>query len=320
MGYEVHLTPFSPGTGNAPGGYDIARVLAEDNQTEVRLDGAIIGTLSAGGYIDVRLNQAGVLTTSHPAMVAQYRRSSQLKSDAQATTRIGDPMMIIIPPQKQYLTSYICTNAQVNRPTASGPIAYLNQYMTIIAPTAFLDKTMLDGRVVNVSQFKAIGQTCYSYAIISVSDGVHRVTCPLPACVYLYGYGTADSYGYMGGMKFDTDPEPLLDVQGDTAFCIGGTAQCRASGGIAYAWSGDATLNCPDCATPTVTPTVSTTYRVSITDTYGCLHYDSVRVIVNPLPVAKASADTAVCAGDGIAIHASGGARYKWFPSEGLKL
>jgi len=310
------LTPFAPGGKDALVGYDLARVLADSNGTEVRLGGAVIGTLQAGEFLDIPLRGAGLLTATRPVMVAQYKKSSQLKGETPAAGRLGDPFMIVVPPQKQYLTSYLCTNAQVSRPGT--PKVYLNQYMTIIAPMAFLNQTRVDGQVVAGAKFIPIDGTCYSYTIIEVEDGVHRVECPLPICVYFYGYGYADSYGYVAGMKFDVDPEPPVTVAGDTAFCIGGTARLRASGGIEYRWSGDATLSCTDCDTPSVAPQKTSTCWVTITDTYGCIHYDSVHVVVYPLPVARADRDTAVCLGTDVPLHASGGVAYRWEASKDL--
>lgn len=315
-GNKYILTPFATAGLDAPVGYDVARILADSNNTDVYLDGTFIQRLSAGAVLDLQLNRAALLTANHPILVAQYKKSSQTRNDTGAAFRLGDPFMIIVPPQKQYLTSYVCSNVQIDRPPTGS--VYQEQYMTIIAPTAFLGQTLLDGVPVNRSRFRPVGNTCYSWGIISVSDGVHRVECPKPVCVYLYGYGKADSYGYVAGMKFDVSPEPVVAVRGDTAFCIGGTATMQASGGAEYQWSGGAELSCTDCPNPTATPQATTTYRVVITDAYGCISYDSVRVVVNPLPVAVVDTAGPICVGDSRQLRASGGETYRWEPAQGL--
>ncbi|MCC7438222.1 MAG: T9SS type A sorting domain-containing protein [Armatimonadetes bacterium] len=315
-GDKYILTPFAVAGLNAPVGYDVARVLADSNGTDVYLDGTFVQRLNAGAVLDLQLNRAALLTTNRPVLVAQFKKSSQTQNDTGAAFRLGDPFMIIVPPQKQYLTSYVCSNVQIDRPP-TGKV-YQEQYMTIIAPTAFLGQTLLDGVPVERSRFRPVGNTCYSWGIIPVSDGVHRVECPKPVCVYLYGYGKADSYSYVAGMKFNVAPEPPIAVRGDTAFCVGGTATMRGSGGAEYQWSGGPELSCTDCPNPTAVPQTTTTYRVAITDAYGCISFDSVRVVVHPLPVAVVDTAAPICVGDSRQLHASGGTTYRWEPADGL--
>lgn len=315
-GDKYILTPFAIPAMNSFVGYDVARILADSNGTDVYLDGTFLQRLNAGAVLDLPLNRAALLTTSRPVLVAQFKKSSQVQNDTGAAFRPGDPFMIIVPPQKQYLTSYVCSNVQIDRPP-TGKV-YQEQYMTIIAPTAFLGQTLLDGVPVERSRFRPVGNTCYSWGIVPVSDGVHRVDCPKPVCVYLYGYGKADSYGYVAGMKFNVSPEPPITVRGDTAFCIGGTATMLANGGAEYQWSGGPELSCADCPNPTATPQTTTTYRVAITDAYGCISHDSVRVVVNPLPVAVVDTASPICIGDSRQLTASGGVTYRWEPADGL--
>ncbi|MBX2903476.1 MAG: tandem-95 repeat protein [Chitinophagales bacterium] len=69
-------------------------------------------------------------------------------------------------------------------------------------------------------------------------------------------------------------------------------------------------------ANPLALPDSTTTYYVTVTDAKGCSSVDSVVVTVNPLPFAFAGRDTAVCAGQPVALGSRNfGFTYAWSPS-----
>ncbi|MFC2100992.1 hypothetical protein ACFLRZ_04095, partial [Bacteroidota bacterium] len=75
-------------------------------------------------------------------------------------------------------------------------------------------------------------------------------------------------------------PLPPADAGMNDTICEGDTVMLTASGGQSFVWStGDTT------ATIKVTPTITTTYFVTVTDHNGCTSSDDVVVIVFPKPV-----------------------------------
>lgn len=109
-----------------------------------------------------------------------------------------------------------------------------------------------------------------------------------------------------------------MDAGPDEIICIGDTVQLGASGGTSYTWTPTTGLSDPNIANPLAFPTVTTTYIVSITDALGCSGIDSLTVTVNPLPIADAGPDTAICDGSPIVIGGSPtgpvGSNYNWTP------
>ncbi len=98
----------------------------------------------------------------------------------------------------------------------------------------------------------------------------------------------------------------VAEAGADTAICSGGLAQLLASGGTSYVWSNGATT-----ASLSVSPTVTTDYIVTVTD--FCSDIDTVRVVVNPLPVVQASGSVdSICPGETVVLQASGAASYVW--------
>jgi gliding motility-associated-like protein len=127
----------------------------------------------------------------------------------------------------------------------------------------------------------------------------------------------------LGCSKFDSVtvyvPQPLT-VSPGTTICTGGNAQLTASGGTGYSWAPSTGLSNPNISNPVATPTVTTTYTVTVSDSNfpSCVRTDFVQVNVVPMPVAVAGNDTTICSGTPANLHASGGTNYSWSPSSNL--
>ena len=102
--------------------------------------------------------------------------------------------------------------------------------------------------------------------------------------------------------------KPDFDIYGDT-ICKGdmGTATVVPIGILNYSWNtGDIT------STISVTPPLTTTYQVRISDTLGCYIDTFSQIFVNPLPVVSISNDTNICDGESLSLWAAGGNTYQW--------
>lgn len=67
----------------------------------------------------------------------------------------------------------------------------------------------------------------------------------------------------------------------DVTISQGQSTGLSGSGGISYNWSPANSLDCPTCADPNASPTVTTTYVLTVTDSLGCTDTDSVTVFVD---------------------------------------
>lgn len=311
-GKSYILTPFPlpPSVPGVSGAHDIVRVLAAYDNTSVVIDGTERARLQAGEFYEAPLQNAALLTASQDVLVAQYKRSAQ----ASGGNTISDPFMILVPPRKQFLPAYLCINAQA----FDNDIIYMEQYCTIICPTDYIHTVTIDGTVVPKTLFREVPHTCYSYAWVPVEDGSHNIEAQKPIGLYIYGYGFADSYGYVGGMAYTTFEEEALIASGDTAICVGDSVQLYASGGSTFRWSPGTGLSCTDCPDPVAKPAFPTHYTVTMTDTLGCVYEFSTFIDVQPPAVAVVTGDTLICTGQTALLHASGGLIYEWSPAEGL--
>lgn len=97
--------------------------------------------------------------------------------------------------------------------------------------------------------------------------------------------------------------------------CFGGNTQLNGTtpGGVGYSWSPATGLSNPNIANPVASPTVTTTYTLTVTDASGCSGTTTVQVTVNPMTTASAGVDDTICAGGpGATLNASGGTSYQW--------
>lgn len=104
-----------------------------------------------------------------------------------------------------------------------------------------------------------------------------------------------------------TYPQPTIGITNDTTICKNDFIELTASGGYQYLWSSGQTTNKIE-----VSPEVTTTYFVSVTNGFDCSSMDSVTVTVIDLPTIGLRADTSICVNDCIELTASGGNTYLW--------
>jgi|GEM_PF-7129592 len=114
-------------------------------------------------------------------------------------------------------------------------------------------------------------------------------------------------------------PSPVADAGPDRALCPGETAILSASpAGMLYRWTPAEGLSCADCQSPTASPSATTVYTLTVINASGCSDSARVTITVHPPPQVTITADTTICAGEPLALTASGGALYRWSPGDGL--
>ncbi len=111
----------------------------------------------------------------------------------------------------------------------------------------------------------------------------------------------------------------ISDAGNDQTVCEGipvviGGSPTSQDPNNAITWSPTNGLNDPTLPNPTASPTVTTTYVVSLTNSFGCIGKDSVIVNVNNLIPSGILGDYFLCPGDTLNIAASG-TSFSWSPN-----
>ncbi len=170
-------------------------------------------------------------------------------------------------------------------------------------------------------QLNATGGVVYAWSPpnglsdTSISD---PIASPISLSTYVLTVTDANGCVDTDSISIDVKPVPTPTTSPDREVCLGNTAEIWASGGAKYLWSPDSTASCDDCSATVVAPTSTTTYLVEVKDSNLCIAYDSVRVVVNPLPIGLISGDTAICSDQSTVLEAAAAQVYDWFPAAGL--
>ena len=105
---------------------------------------------------------------------------------------------------------------------------------------------------------------------------------------------------------------PNVSAGNTRRICLGDTttlsAQANGSQPLTYLWTPG------NLATQQIQvhPNTTTNYYLTVRDSYSCPGYDTVQVIVNPLPTAATNPNQLICPGDSALLIASGGINYSW--------
>ncbi len=197
--------------------FDVVRVTAMRNNTEIRKNGTHIATLQAYQTHEFQLTGGDgscYLETSEPAGVYLYIAGA-VQGNSQERS---DPSMVWIPPTEQMLTNI--TFATFNSPGIS------DHYVNIVVPSDAVSDVTLDG--VNIGgQFALLnGSSDFAFVRKHINNGTHTLHCDGGFIAHCYGLGYHESYGYAAGSKAVPLKEQLFvngilntELPPDTKFC-----------------------------------------------------------------------------------------------------
>jgi gliding motility-associated-like protein len=110
--------------------------------------------------------------------------------------------------------------------------------------------------------------------------------------------------------KITVTDKPSLSVNRDTLICSIDTFQLNAVGIGSFVWNPNYNINNINIPNPLISPDITTTYRVTLTDPFGCIGSDSVKISVVDFVTQSAQPDTVICKTDAITLRVSSDALY----------
>lgn len=198
---------------------ELVKVLASEDNTEVRVNGTLQGTINRAEFLTLEfgINESGKIDTSKPSSVSVFSKSMACNQPTAPGATNGDPFMITYSPSEQFLRG-LTFNA-INLPSITA------HYVNIVVKTGTQDATFLDG--VNIGgQFNLLlADPNFHYARVNISKGVHQLRNAQGFAAYVYGFGNLESYGYAAGaaldnLNFAADSGYDFEVEGEKVACL----------------------------------------------------------------------------------------------------
>lgn len=185
----------SPPRGTEP---DVWRVLAARDGTRITTIPPIPGldgiTLNAGEFAEANVVESFEVIGSEPILVAHFL-VSQL--DYRIPRTKGDPAMVLAVAAEQFRSDYMVLTPQ----------DYSEDWITVIRPAGA--PVTLDGELIPDGEFTAFGTNEYEFSHRAVEPGPHILVSPTEERfgIAAFGYNSAVSYGYPGGLNLATEFE-----------------------------------------------------------------------------------------------------------------
>ncbi|MFN0275051.1 MAG: choice-of-anchor L domain-containing protein [Chitinophagales bacterium] len=197
------------------------------------------------------------------------------------TTNI--PINVITNPEAEGLETIIITVESGGCITGIGDSLVVNIHDYLPMQIEPLDTTICPGASVTIS---ADGANTYSWSpgeTLNTTSGDVVIATPTENTTYSVT-GTFFSCVNTVYSTINLSP-PLGNAGNDTTIIITESAILNGSGGTTYSWTPTSTLNDPNVQNPIASPTVTTTYTVTVTDENGCISSDEVTVFVSNTPI-----------------------------------
>lgn len=284
---------------------DYIKILSATN-TEVRLLGPRPQrfTLSAGNPVEFLLTQPAILESDAQLLVGQFFQGNKCNG---LGGDIGDPSFVLLSGIEQ---------SRENVTLYSSEFQNIDQnYLSLVARTNDIGLVQVDGKPFALwTPFT--GDPDYSYAIVSVRDGVHSLEAKgCGVSVIAYGYGSAESYAYTGGASFKPiSPKALPDsacTLQELSFSTGLDPKT-----FTFRWDlGDGTRS--SVPEPKHSYLREASYAVKVVYTNTCNgQKDSLEsmLVASAAPDVSVKGDTSVCEGSTVSFRANGpqGISYTW--------
>ncbi|WP_187774902.1 PKD domain-containing protein [Pedobacter sp. BS3] len=196
--------------------YDIYRIVKSSPDAVVTLNGSPV-TFTNDLYYEFKSQQVNYIQADKPIQVIQYAvtQSKGLNCVDVAETA-GDPEMIFLNPLEQTLNKITMYSTSLYK--------IINHFINVVIPTQAVATFRLDGADVS-AQFKPLqDKPDYSYAQLSVREGVHTLSASEGFNAIAYGFGQYESYGYAAGANLvakGIEAEDIASNKIATSGCVG---------------------------------------------------------------------------------------------------
>lgn len=182
---------------------DSYQILATVDDTIVRVDGEELAVLDRGEvrYFELGSERYSVVEATEPVLLAQFSKGAIADG---SLNEIGDPFMMLVPPEEQELSTYLVTTAPAFWPPDPGTPLEDRHFLNLVVRGEDIDGVRINNQRI-APVWYAIGDSGWSGAQVEVTRGlttrVHHVRSDVGIGLRAYGFAEFDSYGYAAGMR-----------------------------------------------------------------------------------------------------------------------
>ena len=197
----------------------------------------------------------------------------------------------------------------------------INVTVDVITPGAGADQYLCHG---DTTQLFAQGGTAYAWSpATGLSTPNSASTLAFPDVTTDYIVQVTGTYALchdFDTVRITVVPNLIGLAGNDTSVCPGSPVQLWASGGDFYSWTPSLNVDDTSSAAPTVSPFITTTYKVVVSNIYSCTDTQEVLVNVFPDPTITMNQPYTIFIGESaqLFVHAGVGSAYEWTPTDYL--
>ncbi|MCF8277675.1 MAG: PKD domain-containing protein [Flavobacteriales bacterium] len=162
------------------------------------------------------------------------------------------------------------------------------------------DQTMCEGVPVTLQASGGVSYNWLPAASLSNAAISNPSASPITSTTYTVTVTDANNCSNTDNVDITVEPAPILDAGQNQNVCEGDVVQLNAVGTGSFSWSPPTALSNTLIANPSASPSVTTTYLVTLTDANNCSSVDSIVVDVDPIPIADFPNPTPVCNGNAV--------------------
>lgn len=196
----------------------ILRVLAQEDNTKVFINGSLVTTINKGVFYETSpLTNAAIISADKLISVAQYSLT-QGCSGVTGGSKNGDPEMVLLNPTEFNIKNVTLFSANKE--------AISEKYINVFMKTAKTATFKLNGALPTNGIWKVVtADPTYSYIQIAVTQESLTLTADDGFNAIAYGFGSVESYAYSAGTNLASTQFLLLQnkvTNSETsAACIG---------------------------------------------------------------------------------------------------
>jgi hypothetical protein len=199
---------------------EIIKVLASQDNTQVKINGQNKGTLSRGAFFTFEFTKDDIVSieTSKPTAVSMIAKSGACNDQNDSYSRYGDPSLVTLSPVNQLLKEMVFSSVK---------ISWIRTHLVnILVKKGTAQQTYLNGQAVG-NQFKPVPTNPnFEYARLIVNEGANTLKNASGFSAIAYGSGAVESYAYAVGatlepIQFETAAAYPFTITGDNVACLG---------------------------------------------------------------------------------------------------